>query len=75
MAVPDGYSALDGSERPRPDAHRLMGPVEADQVISVTLILRPRPGSPPLPGLEARPGQVLDTGRIRACLRRGAGGP
>ena len=29
MAVPDGYSALDGSERPRPDAHRLMGPVEA----------------------------------------------
>jgi hypothetical protein len=59
MAVPDGYSALDGSERPRPDAHRLVGPVEADQVIGVTLILRPRPGSPPLPGLDARPGQVL----------------
>ena len=57
MASPDGYSALDGSERPRPDAHRLVGPVEADKVIGVTLILRPRPGSPPLPSLDAPPGR------------------
>ena len=49
MAVPDGYSPLDGSERPRPDTHRLVGPVEAAKVIGASLILRPRPGSPPLP--------------------------
>ena len=57
MAVPPRYAALDGSERPRPDAHQLVGPVEADKVIGVTLILRPRPGSPPLPGLDAPPGR------------------
>jgi hypothetical protein len=58
MAIPDGYSALDGSERPRPDTHRLVGPVQADEIIGVSLILRPRPGSPPLPGLDAQPGQA-----------------
>jgi Pro-kumamolisin, activation domain len=58
MAIPDGYSALDGSERPRPDTHRLVSPVEAGKAIGVSLILRPRPGSPPLPGLDARPGQA-----------------
>ena len=57
MAIPDGYSALDGSARPRPDTHRLVGPVEPDKVIGVTLILRPRPGSPPLPDLSTRPGR------------------
>lgn len=43
---------LPGSERPRPAAHRLVGPVKPDEVIGVTLLLRPRPGSPPLPGLS-----------------------
>src|ERR1700722_7188022 len=57
MAIPDRYSALDGSDRPRPGAHRLAGPVEADRVIGVTLMLRPRPGSPPLPGLDVPPGR------------------
>ena len=61
MAMPPGYAALAGSERPRPASHRLVGPVDADEVIGVTLILRPRPGSPPLPGLDdwgtVRPGQ------------------
>lgn len=56
MAVPPGYSALGGSERPRPDNHRVVGPVGADTVIGISLILRPQPGSPPLPGLDERPG-------------------
>jgi hypothetical protein len=57
MTVPDGYLALDGSERPRPDGHQLVGPVPADQVIGVTLLVRPRPGSPPLPVPGARQGR------------------
>src|SRR5580692_12335728 len=57
MTVPDGYSALEGSERPRPDGRRLVGPVPADQVIGVTILVRPRPGSPPLPVPGARPGR------------------
>jgi Pro-kumamolisin, activation domain len=43
---------LAGSERPRPATHRLIGPVEAGQEIGVTLVVRPRPGSPALPDLE-----------------------
>ena len=56
MAVPPGYSALGDSERPRPDDHRLVGPVGADRVIGASLLLRPQPGSPPRPGLDEWPG-------------------
>jgi len=50
MAPKPGRTALAGSERPRPTAHKLVGPVDPDEVVGVTLLLRPKPGSPPLPG-------------------------
>jgi hypothetical protein len=52
-AKPDqaGRAPLPGSERPRPASHKLVGPVNPGELIAVSLILRPRPGSPPLPDL------------------------
>jgi hypothetical protein len=47
MAIPPGHTALAGSERPRPASHSLVGPVDADEVIGITLILRQ-----PLPSLD-----------------------
>ncbi|OUL74057.1 S53 family peptidase [Paraburkholderia hospita] len=61
MAIPPGHIALADSERPRPAAHKLVGPVDPNKDIGVTVILRPRPDSSPLPSLEdwqaTRPGQ------------------
>ena len=37
MAMPPGYTAIAGSERPRPASHRLVGPVDANEVIGITL--------------------------------------
>ena len=51
-AIPEGYKRLSGSERPRPSASRYLGPVDASEQISATLILRQKPGSPALPGHE-----------------------
>src|ERR1700728_1475981 len=44
--------SLAGSERPRPDSHKLIGPVDPAKLIGVTVLVRARPGSPPLPDLE-----------------------
>jgi Pro-kumamolisin, activation domain len=52
MAVPRGRKVLAGSERPRPDTHRLVGPLDKAEVIGVTVIIRARPGSPPLRDFE-----------------------
>jgi hypothetical protein len=52
MTAPSGNVPLAGSERPRAASHRLVGPVEAGDVIGVTLVVRPQPGSPALPDLE-----------------------
>ncbi len=51
MATPSVKTPLPGSERPRPDSHTLVGPVDPGAEIGLTLILRPRPGSPLLPDL------------------------
>jgi hypothetical protein len=48
-AVPEGYQALTGSERPRPSTSRDLGPLAADDEVSATLVIRPRQGSPALP--------------------------
>jgi hypothetical protein len=48
---PAGYIPLKGSERPRPKSHKLVGPVDADKLIGITVMVRPRPGSPPMPDL------------------------
>jgi hypothetical protein len=42
---------LPGSEWPRPATHRCVGPADPDKLIGVTVVVRPRPGSPPLPDL------------------------
>ncbi len=47
-----GHQPLAGSERPRHSSHKLIGPADAAELIGVTLVIRPRPGSPPLPDLE-----------------------
>jgi hypothetical protein len=49
---PSGYQPLLGSERPRDASHKLIGPVNADVPIYITILIRPRPGSPPMPDLE-----------------------
>ncbi len=47
---PEGYVRLAGSERrPRPGA-RLLGPADPGATLTVTVRVRRRPGSPPLPG-------------------------
>jgi subtilase family serine protease len=51
MAKHQGDTPLAGSERPRPATHRLVGPVDPGEVIGITLVIRARPGSPPLPDL------------------------
>jgi hypothetical protein len=43
---------LPGSERHRPAPHRYVGPADPDKLIGVTVVVRPRPGSPPLPDLQ-----------------------
>jgi hypothetical protein len=50
--LPENYRPLDGSERPRPATHQFIGPADAAKVIGVTLVIRPRPGSQPLPDLD-----------------------
>jgi hypothetical protein len=43
---------LQGSERPRPEEHRHVGAVDSSKWIGVTVLVRARRGSPPLPDLE-----------------------
>ena len=43
---------LAGSERPRPETHKLIGPVDAGEQVAVTLVIRRKPGSPALPDLD-----------------------
>jgi len=47
--VPAGYQKLSGSERPRPSASRYHAPLDPTAEVSATLVLRRKPGSPPLP--------------------------
>ncbi len=41
-----------GSERPRPASHKPLRALEAGARLGVTIVVRPAPGSPPLPTLE-----------------------
>jgi hypothetical protein len=42
---------LAGSARPRPNSHKLVGPLAPATIIGVTLVIRPRPGAPAMPSL------------------------
>ncbi len=52
MAVSAQRARLAGSERPRPHWHRPLGPLAHGETLGVTIVVRPAPGSPPLPTLE-----------------------
>jgi hypothetical protein len=43
---------IPNSERPHSIDHKLIGPAKHDDLIAVTLLIRSRPDSPPLPDLE-----------------------
>jgi len=47
--IPKGYQKLSGSERPRSSAAKFLGPLDPSEIVSATLVLRHKPGSPPLP--------------------------
>src|SRR5690348_13824293 len=47
--IPKGYEKLAGSARPRSSGAKLLGPLDANEVVAVTLVLRHKPGSPALP--------------------------
>ncbi|OOG56070.1 choice-of-anchor D domain-containing protein [Polaromonas sp. C04] len=46
MRVPNGYNPLPGSERPQVPGSVLVGPVDGDEKIAVTVRLRPRAQAP-----------------------------
>jgi kumamolisin len=53
MAKPSAnHQPLVGSQRPREQSHKLMGPVDATELISFMFLIRSPPGRPPLPDLE-----------------------
>ena len=52
MASQSNLHPIPGSERPRSESSRLLGPLESTEPVSVTFVLRSRPDGPPLPDLE-----------------------
>ncbi|HEX4066359.1 MAG TPA: choice-of-anchor D domain-containing protein [Acidobacteriaceae bacterium] len=52
MPGPTGYRPLPGSERPQIEGSKLLGPVDASERVRVTILLRPKPGSPDIPDLQ-----------------------
>lgn len=50
--VGKGYAKISGSERLRAATAKFIGPLEPDRLVSATLVLRHKPGSPPLPDHE-----------------------
>ncbi len=51
-AVPPGHQAIDGSGRVRGTRSRLLGPADAGETITVTVVLRRRADGPGAPDLE-----------------------
>jgi hypothetical protein len=52
VSRPAGYRAIDGSERRHSPAARQIGPINPEEVFSVTVVLRRRPDGPPPPGYD-----------------------
>jgi len=52
MAIPAGYRPIPGSDRPQIPRSTLIGPVHATERVTVTLLLRQKPGSFDLPDLQ-----------------------
>jgi hypothetical protein len=52
MATSTRSSPLAGSQRPRPSTHVLVGPADATQQATATLVVRRKPGAPELPDMN-----------------------
>ncbi len=52
VQIPEGYTSLEGSERRVIPGAQRIGPADAGQKISLSIVLRERTGAPPLPGHE-----------------------
>ncbi len=52
MRAPNTPAPLAGSERPRPAGSRLLQPLDDAARVHITLLIRSRPGAPPMPDLE-----------------------
>jgi kumamolisin len=52
MPRPTEARPLPGSERPQIKGSMLLGPVEANEPVTVAVIVRQKPGSPEVPDLE-----------------------
>jgi kumamolisin len=50
--LPEFTRWLAGSERPRPASHRHLGALHPEEAVAFTLLMRRKPGSPPLPDAE-----------------------
>jgi kumamolisin len=50
--VPQGYARLDGSERHRSPTARYLGPADAQERVTVTMVLRRRTNAAPLPHFD-----------------------
>jgi hypothetical protein len=48
----EGRQSLSGSERRRPETHKLVGPADSAELVAVTLVIRRKPNSPSLPDLN-----------------------
>src|SRR5271155_350919 len=51
MTSTDSRPPLVGSARPRKETHKLLGPADPSRRLGVTVVLRRRASSPPLPDL------------------------
>ena len=52
MATSEPRVDLTGSERPLPPGATLLGPLDPASTVQFTFVVRPRPGSEPLPGFD-----------------------
>ena len=53
LKTPKGYAPLEGSERRPARNAKFLGPADAKEQFSVTIILRRRPDGPPLPNMSS----------------------
>src|SRR6516165_4997481 len=51
MATPRGYRTVKDSAHPHPKSRKKLGPVEGNEQVTVTLLLRRQPGAPKIKGV------------------------
>src|SRR5471032_310939 len=53
MATPKGFVLLKGTEHAHPTGHHVLKPSAGNELVTVTVIVRRRPGGPKMAALEA----------------------